>query len=60
MSAAPDIIECSGDTWLSARLAMREMGIRQGSVIPTTDDERRQREEGAREWKDLDCVRMTT
>lgn len=61
MTETADIITCDGDAWLSARLAMRalrEMGIRQGTITPTTDDERRQQAEGARKWRDLDCVRL--
>ena len=60
MTDTADIITCDGDVWLSTALAMRalrEMGIRQGAITHTTDDERRQQSEGGREWRDLDCVR---
>jgi hypothetical protein len=37
--------------------ALREAGVRDGSFLPLTDDERRQAAEGPRHWSELDCVR---
>lgn len=57
----PAVIDCHGDVWLSAKLAMealREMGLRQQTIYPRNEDEWRQRNEGAREYRDLDCVKQ--
>lgn len=53
-------VEILNDGWMSADLAMaaqREQGIRDGLITPRNAGEQRQRLEGRRNWRDLDCVR---
>lgn len=48
------------DVWFSAELAVaaqREQDIRRGIISPRNTDEQRQRLEGRRNWRDLDCVK---